>query len=84
MRRILEEPGQVRGTEGAARIEGTVVFEMIPAKRRDSANVRIGHASGSNEVQAIKFDGSDFKYACGTVYRTARRIKAGFVYMPTG
>jgi methylitaconate Delta-isomerase len=70
------------GTAGAARIEGTVVNEMIPRARRQSATVRLGHPSGTIEVQAdVRFDGTEFKYLRGTVYRTARRIMDGFFYI---
>lgn len=71
------------GTAGAARVEGTVVYEMVPPERRESPDVRIGHPSGSIQVQAdVRLDGSEFKYLCGTVYRTARRIMDGFIYVP--
>jgi 2-methylaconitate cis-trans-isomerase PrpF len=56
---------------------------MVPPERRKSPDVRIGHPSGSIQVQAdVRWDGSEFKYLCGTVYRTARRIMDGVVYVP--
>lgn len=70
------------GTAGAARIEGTVVNEMIPTARRQSSAVRLGHAGGTIEVEAItRFDGPEVKYVRGTVYRTARRIMDGYIYV---
>lgn len=70
------------GTAGAARIEGTVVNEMIPTARRQSSDVRLGHAGGTIEVEAItRFDGPEVKYVRGTVYRTARRIMDGYIYV---
>jgi len=70
-------------TAGAARLEGTVVHEMVPAQRRASTDVRIGHPSGAVEV-GVQLDtrGPEPEYVCATVYRTARRIMEGFVYVP--
>lgn len=71
------------GTAGAARIPGTVVHDMIAAERRSVMEVRIGHPSGSIEVKAdVTTDGPEPQYLCGTLYRTARRIMDGFVYVP--
>jgi 2-methylaconitate cis-trans-isomerase PrpF len=71
------------GAAGAARIEGSVVQEMIPPERRESASVRIGHPSGSVEVEAdVRLEDGELKYLRGTVYRTARRIMDGWVYVP--
>jgi 2-methylaconitate cis-trans-isomerase PrpF len=71
------------GVAGAARLEGTVVHEMIPPARRQFAAVRLGHPSGTIQVQAeIKYEGNQPQYICATVYRTARRIMDGYVYIP--
>lgn len=71
------------GTAGAARMEGTIVHEMIPQDRRTSSEVRIGHPSGSVEVKAdLKAAGREYQYLCGTVYRTARWMMDGYVYIP--
>lgn len=71
------------GTAGAARIEGTVVNEMVPTARRQSSAVRLGHASGTTEVEAImQLEKSEIKYLRGTIYRTARRIMDGYIYIP--
>jgi 2-methylaconitate cis-trans-isomerase PrpF len=70
------------GTAGAARMPGTVVYEMIPEARRQAASVRLGHPSGTIEVQAdVRIENGELKYLCGTVYRAARRIMDGFVYV---
>lgn len=70
------------GTAGAARIEGTIVYEMIPPDQRALPEVRIGHVSGSIGVDAtITRQGSEYQYVRGTVYRTARRIMDGYVYI---
>ena len=71
------------GTAGAARIEGTVVYEMIPPARKQSSAVRLGHAGGTIEVEATtRLEGTEMKYDRGTVYRTARRIMDGYIYIP--
>jgi len=71
------------GTAGAARIEGTIVHEMLPSDRRAVPDVRIGHPGGSIGVGVrMKGRGTERQYLCGTVYRTARRVMDGFVYVP--
>lgn len=70
-------------TAGAARLEGTIVHDMIPAERRASSGVRIGHPSGAVEVNVrLDTSGAGPEYLCATVYRTARRLLDGFVYVP--
>ena len=71
------------GAAGAARIPGSVVNEMLSPARRASALIRIGHPSGSIDVAVqMNFDGSEIRYECGTIYRTARRSMDGFIYVP--
>jgi 2-methylaconitate cis-trans-isomerase PrpF len=71
------------GTAGAARIEGSIVQEMIPPGHRESASIRIGHPSGFVDVEAdVRVEDGRVKYFRGTVYRTARRIMDGWVYVP--
>jgi 2-methylaconitate cis-trans-isomerase PrpF len=69
-------------TAGAACIPGTVVNEMITG-RTDLSEVRVGHPGGSIAVNVhlITHNGEP-EYECATVYRTARRIMDGFVYVP--
>jgi 2-methylaconitate cis-trans-isomerase PrpF len=70
------------GTAGAARIAGTVVQEMVPPSQQHSPTVRLAHPSGTIQVRAdVRIEEGQFKYVCGTVYRTARRIMEGFVYI---
>ncbi len=70
-------------TAGAARIEGTVVHEMIAPARGNSTEVRIGHPGGSIAVNVnLTTRKGAPEYVCATVYRTARRIMDGFVYVP--
>jgi 2-methylaconitate cis-trans-isomerase PrpF len=65
----------------AARLEGTVVHECLQLQRRgdgDGEGIRIGHPSGKLEVGARYVDG---KLQSTTVYRTARRLMEGCVYV---
>lgn len=70
-------------TAGAARVEGTVVWEVIPVERRVSPEVRIGHPSGAVAVGvSVDSSGGEPEYLRATVHRTARRIMDGYVYVP--
>ncbi len=70
-------------TAGAARIQGSVVHEMLSAKQSKASEVRVGHPSGSVAVDVnINPGKGQPEYECATVYRTARRILDGFVYLP--
>ncbi len=71
-------------TAGAAQIRGTVVHEMIPAGYVPSSEIRIGHPSGVIVVAAqVDVAGVEPKYTMATVFRTARRIMDGYVYVPS-
>lgn len=65
------------GTGAAARIGGTLVYEIVCPKE-DQDIIRIGHASGVTEVD-VKMDGE--RVIKGGVTRTARRIMDGWVYV---
>lgn len=55
---------------------------MIPPDRQKSPDVRIEHPCGSVVVNTkIDFTVPEINYTCGTVYRTARRIMDGYVYI---
>ncbi|MDI6727055.1 MAG: PrpF domain-containing protein [Smithellaceae bacterium] len=72
------------GTAGAAGIEGTLVREMIPRERLMRSTIRIGHPSGSVEVEAkFLIAGDQCEYLSAVVYRTARRLMDGHIYLPT-
>jgi 2-methylaconitate cis-trans-isomerase PrpF len=70
-------------TAGASRIEGTVVREMLGEEALDRNDVRIGHPAGilSIGVDMHIRDGS-YTYIEASLYRTARRLMAGRVYVP--
>lgn len=70
----------------AAKLEGTVVSEVLKKSPRSGSVVRLGHPSGVLEFE-IETDvdvkgGPVLRKAA--VARTARRIMDGFVYVPAG
>ncbi len=65
------------GTGSAARIEGTIVNEMVKPAANQST-FRLGHASGVTNVDIVT-DGD--KIVKGGVTRTARRIMDGYIYI---
>jgi hypothetical protein len=69
-------------TGAAAMTEGTIVNELLSEKALKSGVVRIGHPSGIIEVQVdVKKEAGEFKLKKAIVYRTARRIMEGYVYL---
>ncbi len=68
---------------GAAKIDGTVVNEVIDEAGLSRDEVRIGHPSGLIIVRAIiEKDQSGFHYVEAAIGRTARRLAEGFVLVP--
>ncbi len=65
------------GTGAAARIEGTIVNEIVKIDK-DQSVIRLGHSSGVTAVDIVMEKGNIVK---GGVTRTARRIMDGFVYV---
>jgi 2-methylaconitate cis-trans-isomerase PrpF len=69
-------------TGAAAMTEGTIVNELLSERAKKAGVVRIGHPSGIIEVQVdVKKEGNEFKLKKAIVYRTARRIMEGYVYL---
>ena len=65
----------------AARIEGSVVHEMLP--RALPADVRLGHPSGVLPINAaVERKAGQWWARQVTVYRTARRLMEGFIRVP--
>jgi 2-methylaconitate cis-trans-isomerase PrpF len=68
-------------TAGAAKIEGTVVHEMLKDISRE--NIRIGHPGGIIEVKSkIEKKGNTYNYTEAVLGRTARRLMEGYVCIP--
>ena len=66
----------------AANIEGTVVNEATRDGALTNESLRIGHPSGVLEVAALVERGNDWYARHATVFRTARRLMKGEVYIP--
>lgn len=69
-------------TGAAARIPGTVVWDALSNAAREGTTIRIGHPAGvvPVEAEAIYHGGETCITRLG-VYRTARRIMDGLVYV---
>lgn len=72
-------------TGAACRIPGTIAHEILSARGREDMTIRIGHPSGTVPVEAeARPDASEPAGVVMTrlgVYRTARRIMDGQVYV---
>jgi len=69
-------------TAGAARIEGTVVSQMLREMPVDQ-RIRLGHPGGIIPVDArIYKKGNKYKYEEAVIGRTARRLMEGYVCVP--
>jgi len=70
-------------TAGASRIEGTVVHEVMEKTAVEEREIRIGHPSGIISVEVrMEKEGDFYRYEEAVLYRTARRLMAGQLYVP--
>jgi len=70
-------------TAVAAKIEGTIVNEMLSERGKTSMEIKIGHPAGVITVETIvEKRGSEFIVKRAAIGRTARRIMEGYVYVP--
>ncbi|SHJ04973.1 2-methylaconitate cis-trans isomerase PrpF family protein [Desulfofundulus thermosubterraneus] len=71
-------------TSTAAKLEGTVVSEVLGPSARQGNVVRLGHPSGTLEfeIEISRDAGGNPRLEKAAVARTARRIMDGFVYVP--
>lgn len=71
-------------TAAAAKLEGTVVSEVLGQTARQGKIIRLGHPSGilEFEIEIIYDGGGNPRLEKTAVARTARRIMDGFVYVP--
>lgn len=69
-------------TATASQIEGSVVWDVLRESARGAGKVRIGQPYGSMEVTLSMEKQTGFKVARAGVWRTARRILDGCVYVP--
>ena len=68
-------------TAAAAFTPGSVVYEVVPEEVRESGVVRIGHPSGTMEMQ-VQIEDGEVK-AVGAI-RTSRRLMEGHVHVHEG
>ncbi|MCQ5146232.1 2-methylaconitate cis-trans isomerase PrpF family protein [Enterocloster bolteae] len=70
-------------TGAAARIPGTVVWDMLSEEARANGTLRIGHPGGIVPVEAeAAMENNQIRITRLGVYRTARRIMDGLVFIP--
>jgi 2-methylaconitate cis-trans-isomerase PrpF len=66
----------------AAMIEGTVVNEVLSDRAKHSGIIKIGHPAGVIDVEVeLKKEGNNFVLKKANLFRTARRIMEGYVYL---
>lgn len=69
-------------TGAAARIPGSVVWNLIREDAKKRASINIGHPSGVIPVEAeADYVNNVAKLKKAAIYRTARRIMEGYVYI---
>lgn len=67
----------------AARVPGTLVHALCRPPESAGAPVRIGHPSGVLPVDAsVRIENGTARAGTATVFRTARRLMAGQLYVP--
>ena len=70
-------------TAGAARIEGTVVHEVLSRSALGMNQIRLGHPGGVMTVGVeIEKKGNTYNYKEAVLSRSARRLMEGYVYVP--
>lgn len=69
-------------TGAVARVQGSIVYELMSEQAKVNKVVRIGHPSGVIAVEATaKYQGDQTIMTKIGVYRTARMIMEGYVYV---
>lgn len=72
-------------TGAAARVPGSVAWEVLREEARQRKTIYIGHPSGKLPVESeVSVEGENIRLQKIGVYRTARRILDGRVYLPEG
>jgi len=71
-------------TATAAKLEGTIVSEVISSEVSQGSTVRLGHPSGTLDFDITfrKSEDGSAKLEKAAVNRTARRIMEGYIYVP--
>lgn len=70
-------------TAGAAKIEGTVLNDLLGKGVLEAKEIRLGHPGGIIPVGAeVEKKGNSYEYKEAVLGRTARRLMDGYVYVP--
>jgi 2-methylaconitate cis-trans-isomerase PrpF len=70
-------------TVGAAKIEGTIVHEMLGQEASEKEFIRLGHPGGIIEIGArVEKKNNSYEYSEAILGRTARRLMEGYVLVP--
>ena len=70
-------------TTGAAKIEGTVLHELLSRGALEASEIRLGHPGGVIVVGTeVEKKGNSYEYKEAVIGRTARRLMDGYVYVP--
>lgn len=70
------------GTGAVAKVKGSIVWNMLSEKAQVAKVVRIGHPSGIIDVESeASYEGGQTQITKLGVYRTARTIMDGYVYV---
>ena len=71
-------------TGAMARVKGSIVYDLLSERGKNDLNVQIGHPGGIIPVEAeAEYSGEECKITRLGVYRTARTILDGRVYVNT-
>jgi len=63
-------------------IEGTIVNEVLSERAKRTGIIWIGHPAGRIDVEAeVEKEGNDLVLKKAALFRTARRIMEGYVYL---
>lgn len=69
-------------TGAAAKIPGTIPWEILHESDRDPSVIRIGHPAGVIQVEAETIEkGGEIRVTRAAFYRTARKLMDGVVYV---
>jgi len=69
-------------TGAAAKIPGSVVWNLLSEEAKNKKTIVIGHPAGTIPVEAeAVINGNDLSISRVAIYRTARRIMDGYVYI---
>jgi hypothetical protein len=72
-------------TGAAAMVEGTVVHDVLSERAKRTGTVWIGHPAGRIDVEVeVQQGGDDLLLKKAALFRTARRIMEGYVYLKPG